>query len=61
MKRKVCRKCKRFYEGEVCPVCKENKVANSWQGRIFILDSSKSLIAKKIGITINGEYAIRIR
>ena len=33
----------------------------SWQGRIFISDVQRSTIAKNIGITEKGEYAIKVR
>lgn len=61
MKRKLCKKCKLFYDGSVCPLCKENALSTSWQGRINILDANKSIIAKKIGLTVKGEYAIKVR
>ena len=61
MKKKVCKKCKFFYEGEVCPVCKSNQFSLNWNGRIYIIDSKKSEISKKMGITINGEYAIKVK
>lgn len=61
MKKKACKKCKLFVEGNECPVCKSNQFSLSWQGRLNILDSNKSLIAKKIGIATKGEYAIKVR
>lgn len=33
----------------------------SWQGRIFIADPARSMIAEKIGIKEKGEYAIKVR
>lgn len=60
-KKKVCKGCKFFYEGNVCPACKGNQTATNWKGRIAIIDSEKSAIAKKIGIKVNGEYAIKVR
>lgn len=33
----------------------------NWQGRINVIDSDKSFIAKKIGIKQKGEYAIKVR
>jgi len=50
-----------FVEGDKCPNCNDNQFSNLWQGRIHIIDSTKSEIAKKIGININGEYAIKVR
>lgn len=61
MKKKVCKKCKYFYEGTTCPACKGNQTAQSWQGRLNVLDANKSEIAKKVGITVKGEYAIKVR
>ena len=61
MKKKVCRECKIFVEGNVCPVCKGNKFSNSWQGRLHILDAEKSEVAKKVGVKLHGEYAIKVR
>ena len=51
MKKKVCKKCKLFVEGDECPICKGNQFSMNWQGRLNILDSNKSTISKKIGIT----------
>jgi len=61
MKKKVCKTCKLFVDGDTCPVCKGNQFSNNWQGRIFILDPEKSEIGKKMGITVKGEYAIKVR
>ena len=60
-KKKVCKTCKYFYEGDSCPICKGNQTATSWQGRLYILDPNKSCIAKKISIAVKGEYAIKVR
>ena len=61
MKKKVCRNCKLFVDGDTCPICKTSQFSNNWQGRLFILDPAKSEIGKKIGITVKGEYAIKVR
>jgi RNA polymerase subunit RPABC4/transcription elongation factor Spt4 len=61
MARKVCKKCLVFVQGSACPVCKGNQFSTNWQGRIAILDSIKSKIAKKIGIEVKGEYALKAR
>lgn len=60
-KKKVCKSCRQFYEGNQCPACKSNNVATTWQGRLYILDADKSTIAEKLGIKVKGEYAIKIR
>ena len=61
MKKKVCKKCKIFVDGNACPLCKGNQFSINWQGRIYILDSSKSAIAEKINMQAKGEYAIKVR
>ena len=45
----------------VCPICKGNQFSTNWQGRINILDANKSEIAKKIGVTVKGEYVLKVR
>ncbi|MBN2141831.1 DNA-directed RNA polymerase subunit E'' [Candidatus Woesearchaeota archaeon] len=61
-KRVVCRNCKIFFEeGGSCPVCKRNSFATSWQGRIQFINAEKSVIAQKMGVEKDGEYAIKIR
>ncbi len=61
MKKKVCRNCRLFVEGSTCPLCKGNQFSESWQGRISIIDSEKSDIAKKLDIKVKGDYVIKIR
>ncbi len=50
-----------FVEKDVCPNCNSNQFTDNWKGRIAIIDVNKSEIAKKIGITLKGEYAIKTR
>ena len=59
--KKVCKKCRLFVEGQECPICKGSNFTETWKGRINVTDAEKSEIAKKIGITIKGEYAIKVR
>ncbi len=61
MKKKVCKKCRIFVEGDKCPLCNGNQFSENWQGRINILDASKSDIAKNVGIEVKGEYVIKTR
>ncbi len=65
--KRVCKKCKMFVSGKLCPIndpdcpaVKHNQYANSWQGRIYILDANKSEIAKKLNAQVKGEYAIKV-
>lgn len=60
MRKKACKSCKLVYEGDVCPNCKSEQSVLNWKGRIHILDANKSGIAKKMGIKVKGEYAIKV-
>lgn len=59
-KEKVCKNCKLIYEGESCPSCGKKEVSDSFKGKVEIINSEKSEIAKKLKINKNGFYAIRI-
>ena len=61
MKKKACKKCKIFVDGNECPICKGKQFSTNWQGRLNILDAERSMIAEKIGIKVKGEYAIKVR
>ena len=61
MKKKVCKRCKMFVEGGECPVCKTNQFSINWQGKLSVIDVSKSIIAEKIGLKAKGDYAIKVR
>lgn len=39
----------------------KGEFTGTWQGRIYVLDSVKSGIAKKVNIEKEGEYAIKVR
>jgi len=60
-KKKACKKCKLFVEGDTCPSCGSTNFTTSWQGRLFIKDVEKSMIGQKIDIKVKGEYAIKVR
>ena len=59
-KKKACKRCKLFVDGDECPVCKGNQFVQNWKGRITITNVAKSDIAKKVGMTADGEYAIKV-
>lgn len=61
MKKKVCKRCRLFVEGNKCPACGSEQFGVTWYGRIYVIDAVKSEIAKKINIKVKGEYAIRVR
>lgn len=61
MKKKVCRTCKIFVEGELCPVCKKSAFSESWQGQVTIMDPTNSQIAKQMGFVVEGDYCIKVK
>ena len=60
MAEKACEQCKLIVEGDICPICKESKLTINWKGSTTVIDPEKSEIAKAMGITMPGKYAIRI-
>lgn len=59
MKQKACKVCNTIYEGDKCPKCESKESTESFKGRIVILDSEKSEIAKKLDIKEKGNFAIK--
>ncbi|MBW2983324.1 DNA-directed RNA polymerase subunit E'' [Candidatus Woesearchaeota archaeon] len=61
MKKKACKKCKIFTEDDLCPICKKDSFTTNTQGRIYFLDVKNSRVAHEMDVTMNGEYAIKVR
>lgn len=61
VKDKVCRNCKRFVEGSVCPVCNQANFSRSWKGVVFINDPKDSEIAQAMSITVPGKYCLWVK
>ncbi|KAG2474758.1 MAG: Transcription elongation factor Spt4 [Nitrosopumilales archaeon] len=59
-KEMACRKCKFVTIGKVCPACKSSDLTPDWTGIVLIVDPSNSQIAKTLGITEKGKYALRV-
>lgn len=61
-KEKACKKCLEIFSDttNVCPNCNE-PTTTEWLGCVIILDHTKSDIAKKMGITRNGKFALKVR
>jgi DNA-directed RNA polymerase subunit E" len=58
---KACKKCRVIIaQGDVCPICGSSDMTAKWSGYVVILNSEKSELAKKLGITANGTYALSI-
>jgi DNA-directed RNA polymerase subunit E" len=61
MVEQACRECHRIVEGLVCPICGSSALSKDWSGYVFIIDPQRSTVAKKLGITLPGKYALKVR
>lgn len=62
VKNKACKICNTIYEtGDKCPKCGSKEHTESFKGRIVVLDSEKSEIAKKLNLKDKGSFAIKTR
>lgn len=62
--RLVCRDCHRVLDvdaDEQCPVCGSNSLTEDWAGYVVIAHPEKSEIAKGMGVTEAGRYALKVR
>ncbi len=57
---RACRNCHFLTEEEICPRC-GGETSKEWQGFLYVVDYTKSLIAKAMGIEGNGRYALKVR
>lgn len=61
MKKKAHKDTKELLDNTQAAGVESSMLSTNWQGRITIVDAEKSFIAKKLGMTKNGEYAIKVR
>ena len=59
-KDKACKNCKLIYDEDSCPSCGKKENSETFKGRVEIINSEKSKIAKELKINKNGCYAIKI-
>jgi DNA-directed RNA polymerase subunit E" len=58
---KACRNCRHVIEeGDKCPNCESNQFTTFWRGYVVITNAEKSEIAKKMGITREGKFALQL-
>ena len=60
-KEKACRSCKTVFEGAKCPNCGSSDVIEGFKGKIAVLNPDESEIAKKLGLSKKGIFAVRLR
>lgn len=56
----ACRRCKFVTTGKVCPGCKSSDLTPDWNGAVLVVEPSNSQIAKTLGITQKGKYALKV-
>ena len=57
---KACKDCSFISEDDVCPRC-GGQTSKDWQGYLAVMDFEKYEIAKRMGISDNGKYALKVR
>ncbi|MCL1811229.1 MAG: DNA-directed RNA polymerase subunit E [Methanomassiliicoccaceae archaeon] len=57
---RACKQCNFLSEMDACPRC-GGQTSKEWQGFIAVVDFERSDIAKRMGITANGRYALKVR
>jgi len=60
-KEKACKICRAIYEGEKCPKCGSKESADTFKGRIVVLNPEKSEIAQKLNLKEKGNFTIKVR
>ena len=60
VKELACRNCKCVTTTKICPSCKSTDLSPDWNGIALIINPSTSKIAKTLGITKEGKYAIKV-
>jgi DNA-directed RNA polymerase subunit E" len=59
--KKACKKCKAIVLEDKCQLCGSTELSDSWKGRTIILNPTDSEIAKKLGITNKGIFAVKTK
>lgn len=60
IKEKACKNCGRVVKNNICPICKNTKLTRNWKGSVIIIQTD-SEIAKDMGITEPGKYALEVK
>ena len=60
MAKYACTHCSLLTDKQQCPECR-NPTSDNWSGLLIITDVENSEVARELGITEPGEYALRVR
>jgi len=58
---KSCSDCHFITSQPACPACGGTNFVDKWKGVVYVFDAPKSIIAEKMGITLPGKYALKLR
>ncbi|MCS7098865.1 MAG: transcription elongation factor subunit Spt4 [Sulfolobales archaeon] len=59
---KACSRCRLLvpHEVETCPSCGSTTFTDTWSGVVIVIDPERSRLAKLMGISKPGRYAIKL-
>ena len=57
---KACKTCRAITEEDKCKLC-GGQTSKEWQGYVLVIDHTKSEIAKRLGLNVNGKFALKVR
>jgi len=60
MKEMACRRCRTLTNEKVCRNCGNTEFSNERPGLIIVLNPAESQVAKTLGITKPGRYALKV-
>jgi DNA-directed RNA polymerase subunit E" len=60
VKELACRKCLAISQGKVCPSCGSTDLTENWKGLVVIFNVEKSEVARILGVTKPGKYALQV-
>ena len=46
--------------GKVCPKCRSSDLTPDWTGIVLVVEPDHSQIARTLGITKDGKYALKV-
>ncbi|MFH1750794.1 MAG: transcription elongation factor subunit Spt4 [Candidatus Micrarchaeota archaeon] len=58
---KACRNCRAIVAGDKCAVCGGSDLTKSYEGTIYVVDTTDSQIAGAIGAKMPGKYALKLK
>ena len=57
---KACKACKHIVEGSTCPACGGREFADSFKGRVAIVQPDQSEVAKQLQHVKKGVFALKL-